>query len=312
MTESVCRLFPVVADPLEHPGDSTVAQWFARIVATDEHVVEVAGYTPEVTQHINGLRRQRRQMRPLILPPDGASHLDAPGLALTGHVADRLEGDGHLDGPAALEAARAHRPHRIPVGVRVPLVGLGQVDAAADRVRVEDVAVPAVEEGVEEERHVIAAEHGTVALPAAGTDARRIAIAADDSDEQCLAVMNDADLRFLGHRFPGKGFHLDQAAGDRGLLPLRLVEDAVDGGRGLHHGCCQRRLTGTAGNLTGCQQGNSASEIVHGRSITEGIGAAPSKAAGSKNGPTRRRTGTVRISCLRRRRSARPMPCPAS
>ena len=62
MAESVCRLLPVIADPLEHSPDGTVAQWLAGIVSADEYIVKVAGYTPQVAQHGNSLRRQRRQV----------------------------------------------------------------------------------------------------------------------------------------------------------------------------------------------------------------------------------------------------------
>ena len=104
-------------------------------------------------------RGQRREVHPLVLATDGAAHLDAPRLIDSRDVAHRLEGNRHLDRPATFEAARAHFPHGIPVGVRIPFVGLTEVDAAAHRVRVEDVPVAAVVKGVDHEPEVVVLPH---------------------------------------------------------------------------------------------------------------------------------------------------------
>ena len=102
--------------------------------------------------------RHLRQVRPLVLPPDDAPQVDAPGLLRLGLIAKRLERDRDLDRPALIEDGGLHVPHGVPVGVRRAFVGDLAVGEAADRVRVEEVAVPPVVEGVEQhgERVVLA------------------------------------------------------------------------------------------------------------------------------------------------------------
>ena len=104
-------------------------------------------------------RRQRRQVRPFVLAPDRAAQLNAPHLVLTRHVAHRLERNRHLGGPAAVEAAGVHVPHRIPVGVRIALVGDQLIGEAAERIGVEVVAVAAIVKRVEQHaEHVVLAQ----------------------------------------------------------------------------------------------------------------------------------------------------------
>ena len=93
--------------------------------------------------------RHLRQVRPLVLPAHHPPQVHAPHLIGARLVAQRLERDGDLDRPAAIEIAGADVPHRVPVGVGRAFVGHLAVGHAADRVGVEDVAVALVVERVE-------------------------------------------------------------------------------------------------------------------------------------------------------------------
>ena len=67
--------------------------------------------------------RQRRDVGPLVLAPDVAPELHAPHLGRPRPVAQGLERDLHLHRPAFFEAAGADVPDRVPVAVRIALVG---------------------------------------------------------------------------------------------------------------------------------------------------------------------------------------------
>jgi hypothetical protein len=67
-------------------------------------------------------RRECREVGPFVLAADRAPYLEAPGLVLAAGEAQRLERNDHLHRPAAREAAGAHVPHRVPVGVGLSFV----------------------------------------------------------------------------------------------------------------------------------------------------------------------------------------------
>ena len=69
--------------------------------------------------------------------------------ARPGAIAERLERNGRLERPAALERADRDVPDRIPVGVVLPLVRALPVGAAAERVDLELDGVAAIVERVE-------------------------------------------------------------------------------------------------------------------------------------------------------------------
>ena len=91
-------------------------------------------------------RRHRREIRHLVLPAVGAPRLETPDLLAAGAVAQRLERDGRLDDVAAVEIAGREVPDRVPVDIDLRLVGDLTVDAAADRVDLEQYAVAVVVE----------------------------------------------------------------------------------------------------------------------------------------------------------------------
>src|SRR5262249_57365883 len=69
----------------------------------------------------------------LVSPAAEALHVQPPELLSAGPIAQHLEGDGDLDGPAALEAPGLERPHRVPIQIQLAVRELAVV-AAADGV----------------------------------------------------------------------------------------------------------------------------------------------------------------------------------
>lgn len=57
MAETVHRMFSAVTDAFDHTGDRPVTNRLARIVATDEHVLEAATDPFNLAQHGHGLSR---------------------------------------------------------------------------------------------------------------------------------------------------------------------------------------------------------------------------------------------------------------
>lgn len=66
--------------------------------------------------------RNRAEMRSLVLPAHVALDVDAPHLLPCRAVAQRLERNRHLDGPAVLETRAARVPDGVPVAVLVAFV----------------------------------------------------------------------------------------------------------------------------------------------------------------------------------------------
>ena len=91
----------------------------------------------------------RREVDALVVPAHDAAKLDSPDRRRSRPVAERLERDLHLDGPAALEASRAHVPYRVPVAVRIAFVGDGEVAERTERIGIEGDAVAPIVERVE-------------------------------------------------------------------------------------------------------------------------------------------------------------------
>src|SRR5262245_5340260 len=97
-------------------------------------------------------------MGPFVLAADTAPHLDAPRLVAARGIAQRLEGDRHLDGPASLEAPGPNAPGRVPVAVGIPFVGEHLIREAAERVGVEHERIASIVKRIERyaERVVVA------------------------------------------------------------------------------------------------------------------------------------------------------------
>jgi hypothetical protein len=90
-----------------------------RQIEADERA---AGRNPVERLRSGEVLRHRREVRPFVLAAHRAAQLNSPDLVGPGAIAQRLEGDRHLDRPPAVEAAGLRRPHRIPVDVRAAFV----------------------------------------------------------------------------------------------------------------------------------------------------------------------------------------------
>ena len=160
------------------------------------------------------------QIGGLVLVADAAPELQAPDLVLARLEPERLERDLHLHGPAALEAARARIPDRIPVVVGVALVGDLVVEEAADGRDHEREAVAPVVEGVDADAEIVVV---------------------DDLERVALHLVGDP-LR-LGHPGPQPRRHVDvfvveehpRLGALRGgrALDRELLHEAFDGRDGL-------------------------------------------------------------------------------
>src|SRR6185295_18683888 len=71
-------------------------------------------------------------------------------------VAERFEGDGRLDGPAARKPSHRDIPHRVPVGAELTLVGALSIHARAERVDFKLKRVAPIVKRIEREADAIA------------------------------------------------------------------------------------------------------------------------------------------------------------
>ena len=178
----------------------------------------------------SGRDRHRRQVRLLEVRPDVPAQLDAPYLVRSGPETERLERNLHFDGPAAVEAARAHVPDGIPVGIRVAFVGDLLILEAPDGVDPEGEAVAAVVEGVEDDDvAVVVDDPERVALHLVGDPLRfgdRLVDAGPHVDR--LVVEEDPVVGSLRGRGPLVGGLLDEPPERLDAGVDRLVEHAVE------------------------------------------------------------------------------------
>ena len=196
-----------------------------RQVQTHQH--RRVGYAEDAAAP--GRNGHRSEVGPFVLPPHHAAELNPPDRRRPRPVAERLEGDFHLDRPAALEAPRAHVPHRVPVSIGIALVGDGEVSERAERVGVEGDPVAAVVERVEgDPERVVLAELGRVALHLVCHPRRRrgrVPHAGGDVDVR--RVEQNPGFRSLAGRRPLVRLLLDEVV-EGGDSPVRrFVEDAV-------------------------------------------------------------------------------------
>ena len=135
----------------------------------------------------------------LVLPAHDAAEVDPPDLGTAARVAQGLEGDRHLHGPAVFEPGRPRVPDRGPVAVHVPLIHDEAVEEAADRVQVEEEGVPPVVEGVQDEAEVLVVVDAEVIAPHFGGEHPvRLGVPAAAGDVEGVIVVEDPDLRPLG------------------------------------------------------------------------------------------------------------------
>ena len=170
-------------------------------------------------------------MVPLVSPPHGAAHLNAPYLLAPRPVADRTERDRHLDRPSALEPLGLDLPDRVPVPVRSSLVVDLVVSQRAESVRVECDGVAAVVEGVEEDPGVVVlADLGGVAAHLVRDDGiRALRVPDPGAHVEVLVVKSEPDLGELARRVPCVGDALYELRDRPGALVEGLLERSVHG-----------------------------------------------------------------------------------
>ena len=192
----------------------------------------------------------QRQVRPFVLAHHRAAELDAPDLIARRPIAQRLERHHHLDGPAAVEAGGPDVPHRVPVAVRIALVGDLEIRETAQRVGVEEQRVAPVVEGVDEEaEQVVVQQVERVAAHLGGHPlARWRAVPAAARDVEVLVVEHHPGVRALGGRCAIVRELLNEA-GDRCDLRVdRLVEPPVHADSGGQPDGADGRLASLAGD----------------------------------------------------------------
>ena len=177
--------------------------------------------------------RDRIQVGPLVLPADVPAELQPPELLEAGAEADRLEGDLHLDRPTPVEAADAGIPDRVPVDVRIPLVGELEVDEAAQGVDHEREGVPPVVERVERRDEVLVLDRLERVAPHLVGDPARIGRGVPQArrDVHAVVVVEDPRVGPLGRRCALDRHLLHETAERRSGLVHAFVEHAVDAQR---------------------------------------------------------------------------------
>ena len=186
-------------------------------------------------------RRNRRQERHLVLRGHAPLHVDAPERCRSRAVTQRLERNGHLDGPALLETAGSDIPHGVPVHVRRPLVGDGRIEQAAERVRHEVERVAPVVEGVQHDREGFVAEKPAgVALHLVRDDPIGVGAPAPRGHIQGVAVEHHPNFGLVGGGRALVRFLLDEI-GDRLDVAIdAFVQLAIELERGVETGRAHR------------------------------------------------------------------------
>ena len=107
---------------------------------------------------VPGPHRERERSDVVYLVPahDRALHLDTPHLLPTRPIPERLERDGHLDRPPAVEERGAGLPDGIPVIIGTALVRKLSIVKTSDGVSAEVSRIPTIVERVQIDREAIA------------------------------------------------------------------------------------------------------------------------------------------------------------
>ena len=198
--------------------------------------------------------------------------------AVAGVVAKRLEGNRHLDRPPALESSRAHVPHRVPVDVEIAFVGDRLVGARAERVGVEEVAVPAIVERVEDHAEgIVLAKLGRVAPQLVGNPPlgrRRIPAARGNVD--VAAVEHHPGFGPFSRGCALSRYLLNEITGRLHLLVHRFVELSVhlqrfiepDGPDGRTPGCIARHRGGCERRRRTVDHGSTGTDSLPGQRLS--------------------------------------------
>ena len=180
-------------------------------------------------RNVVSARGHLRQIRPLVLPPDDAAQVDAPCLLGFGLIAERLERDRDFDRPALVEDRRLDVPDRVPVGVRRTFVGDLAVGQAADRIRVEEISVPAIVERIEQHAEgIVLAQLAGVAPHLVGDAPVGSGVPAPRGHVNVVVVKEHPGFGPFCRRPAFVGFLLHEVADRDDRLIDLLVEPAID------------------------------------------------------------------------------------
>ena len=209
--------------------------------------------------------RNRRPVRDLVPMPDATGKVDTPSIARAQLIAERLEGNRHLDGPSIARVCGLHRPHAIPTRVHLaPFVGDLSIGASAGFIRQKEVAVRSVVECIEDNFEVVLLLFLKILANIVDDDVRHIRIVQRRADVQKVGVEEDAHFRGLARRCARARLGLHKPVRRFGRTPDRFVQQPVDRHRrtcanrvqpleraGRHGGGAARRANDLSGRLCG-------------------------------------------------------------
>ena len=174
----------------------------------------------------------RHQKIVLVLAGNRAADVDAPNSRVALGVAQLVERDGDLGGPAAVGAGGAALPDAVPgLVAAAALVGEQRVPHGAQRIGAEEETAAPVVVGVEDELNAVVFVEFVVAAHAVGHQPVGLGVEAAAAQVDILIVVEQAHLSALAGRGSLAGFPLEEIGAGDGLLPDRFVESAVDFGR---------------------------------------------------------------------------------
>ena len=171
----------------------------------------------------------------LVLPPDRALKGDAHERLLHVREADGGERDFHFEHPAVLGHPGLGGEDAVPAPVVQDqiLVREDRVVLGAEGADLEDVAVPAVEVGVEADDHPVVLVDPASPVQDRPVDAVGLRIEKGEAEVEGVRVVGDPHFGALAGRSAVHRVPLSEA-GDRGdVRPERFVEHPVDPGRRL-------------------------------------------------------------------------------
>ncbi len=175
----------------------------------------------------------------LVLSSDASREVDPPDRGAAHVEPKRVERQGHLDNPAVFHFARAHEPDRVPARVHLtPLVGDLLVRAGTGGIGHEDETVPPIGKGVENHLEGILIPAKEVLTDLVDYDTLRVAVVAICGDIEVVAVVGEANFRFLGGGLPFLRLALHETTDRPRHPPDGVVQRSIDvhrcGGRDGH------------------------------------------------------------------------------
>jgi len=179
--------------------------------------------------HVLALDR-RRPADDLVAASDEALDVETPH-GTAGIEVHRLEGDDELGRPSRVVDGALHVPDAVPLEHEITILDDESVLPGRDGIRLEEVAVAVVVEGIEAEADRVAGAERRIALHLLGDDAGGIGIEAPDDDVEVIGIHEEPDLGPLARLGSLDRAVLGEVVDRIGGGPDRVVEHAVDHGR---------------------------------------------------------------------------------